>query len=283
MFAIILLVIPARMYAVEEVEEESSEQDTTGDINYEEPYVEPWEEEPYTEPYVEPWEEEPYVEPWEEEPYFEPWNENTYEEPIYYNDSPTDNYNDQPVTYEEEEPYIEEVEEPEPYVEPEIEVAPDPAELSISSVASENYNVSGIVVGDDEIIEGVLLILSNENEKIETTSAEDGTFVFSEVPNGTYSLSAEESEDYEVMPDPIEVIVDDRNKLGYEVIVTAIEVQPEPEIEEDLPIESAETEERAEETEGASISGFELSLILIASILLLITIAIVLFRKLSRR
>lgn len=275
--AIILLLIPVRTYAVEEVEEGTTEQNPNNNINNDESYVEPWVEEPYVEPWTNDTYEEPYVEPWVEDPYIEPWYDDTYEEPVY----PNDGQNDQSVTY--EEPYVEEIEEPERYIEPEpeIEVAPEPAEVSISSVVSENYNVSGTVVGDDEIKAGVLLILTGEDEIKETTSDEDGAFVFNDVPNGTYSLSAEDSEDYEIASELIEVTVDNRNKLGYEITIE--EVQPEPEVEEDLPIEAAETDERAEETEGSTISGFELSLIIIASVLLLITIAIVLFRKLSRR
>lgn len=288
---VILLLIPAQAYAVEEAEEDSSEPGTNGDIYYE-PYIEPVEEEPYSEP----WEEEPYVETWEEEPYtepyIEPWPDDTYEEPDSYDGNQNENFNDQPVPYEEPEPYVApHVEEPQPYVAPEIKMTPEPepepveaaepAELSISSVASETYNVSGAVTGDADVVEGVRLILSDGDETIETTSDEDGKFVFSDVPNGMYNLSAEESKNYEVTTKPIEVDVDDRNKLGYEITLEAVEIQPEP--EEDLPIESAETDERSEKTKGTAISGFELSLIVIASILLLITISIVLFRKFSRR
>lgn len=287
-FAVLLISIPAPALAVEEDQgTETFEENTTGDTYYEEPAAQPWQEGNQY--------------------------DNTYEEPAYDNDiqngsyqdnSAQDNgyydgYNDQPATYEEpyEEPYVEPYTEPyiepytetyeEPYTEPYVEEYIEPAEteveteedadVSISTVKEDGYDVSGVVSGDDKTIGNVELTLSNDSETLETTSDQNGKFTFMDVSNGTYTLSVAGSETYEAASEPVEVTVNNRNKLGYEMAVTPVEA------EEDLPVEAAETDERAEETVVSGMSAFELILISTGTVLLAITVSILLFRKLSRR
>lgn len=290
LFAIMLLLIPARAFAVEgDPNTEIFEGNTTGDPYYEEPAAEPWQDgSQYNNTYEEP----AYNNTGEEG-----YQDNSVPDSGYY-----DGNNNQTETY--EEPYVEPYEEPyvepytEPYVEenieavePEIEQVTEPEvteeeeEMSISTVKKDGYNVSGVVFGDVETLESIDLILSSDEETLETTSDKDGAFTFTDVANGTYTLSAAESESYDRASDPIEVAVSNRNKLGYEIAVTLAEVEAEPEqeTEEDLPVESAETDERAEETVDSGMSPFELVLISVGTILLAITVGILLFRKLSRR
>lgn len=292
LFAILLMLIPARVFAVEgDQNTEVFEENTSGNSYYEEPAAEPWQDgNQYNNTY-----EEPTYNNTEEEGY----QDNSVPDNGYYNGN-----NNQTETYEEpyEEPYVEPYVEPytepytEPYVEenieavePETEQVAEPEiteeeEMSISTVKGDGYDVSGVVFGDGETIESVDLILSSDGETLETTSDKDGAFTFTDVANGTYTLSATESEGYERASDPIEVAVNNRNKLGYEIAVTLVEADPEPEqeTEEDLPVESAETDERAEETVDSGMSPFELVLISVGTILLAITVGILLFRKLSK-
>lgn len=260
-----------------------------------------------------------YAEPWQEEITYD----NTDEDPGYgenYQNSETveegtwnDGYNDQytePEVYEEPytEPYIEPYTEPEtktdeePYTEPEIytesEIYEEPytepeEELSINTVKGEGYTVSGVVTGDDQPAENVKLLLSTENDSIETVSNDKGEFTFEDVANGTYTLSAADSETYEAAAEPVEVAVENRNKLGYHIAVTPIEAEPEQkeapeeteeakEPEEELPVEEAETDQQSSDAADV-VSTFELILIGGGTILLLAAIGIALFRKISAR
>ena len=257
--------------------------------------------------------------------------DNTYEEPVYgennqnngyqnngtaeegtwndgYNDTQDNTYNEgynneytEPEVYEEPytEPYIEPETETyeEPYTEPVIEAEPEEEEeLSINTVKGEGYTVSGVVTGNDQPAEKVTLLLATDSDSIETISNDNGEFMFEDVANGTYTLSAADSEMFEASTEPVEVTVENRNKLGYDIAVTPIEAEPEQEeapeeteaateaeeSEEELPVEEAKTDQQSS---GASdgMSPFELILIAGGTILLLAAIGIAIFRKISAR
>lgn len=314
LIAVLLIFAPARAFAVEH---DNTFDDGTGEGTYNEV---PWQEEaPYDNTYEEP----VYGENNQNDDY---QNNGTVEEDTWndgYNGTDDNTYNDgyndqytEPEVYEEpytepytepyiepeaetyEEPYTEPYTEPEVYEEPytETEVEPEPEEdeeLSINAVKGEGYTVSGVVTGEEQPAENVKLLLSTENDSIETASNENGEFTFEDVANGTYKLSAADSETIEASAEPVEVTVENRNKLGYEIAVTPIEAAPvkeespeeteeveEP--EEELPVEEAETEQQSSDASGG-MSPFELILIAGGTILLLAAIGIALFRKLSAR
>lgn len=221
------------------------------------------------------------------EPYTEPYTETepaeTYTEPY------TEPYEEAEEEYTEPEVYIE----PEPEPEPEVQSEPEP-ELSINEVQGEGYTVSGVVTGSDEAAENVTLILSNGSDTIETVSDASGEFLFTDVANGTYTLSAADSDAYEAVSEPLEVTVENRNKLGYEITVEPAEETEPPaeapeeeaeekeETKEELPVEEAETDQQSADASDG-MSAFELILISAGTILLLAAVGIALFRKLSQR
>ncbi|CAD2070623.1 hypothetical protein GCM10007275_17160 [Jeotgalicoccus coquinae] len=238
---------------------------------YEEPAVN--NEGTYTEPYTEPYTD-PGMETYEE----------SYTEPEVYT-----------------EPYTEPVAEPEPEVESEPETeAEEPAEeerLSINTVKGEGYTVSGTVTDGENPAAEVTLVLAAGEESIEAVSDENGEFTFTDVANGIYTLGPADSDIFEAAAEPVEVAVENRNKLGYEIGVTPVEAEPEEESaeetadpaeetkeepEEELPVEAAETDERSTDASGG-ISTFELLLISGGTLLLIAAIGIALFRKLSAR
>jgi Cna protein B-type domain. len=134
-----------------------------------------------------------------EEPYTEPYSE-VYEE-----------------EYTEPEIYTEPAAEPETIEEP--EEPEETEELSINAVKGEGHTVSGVVTEDEGPAENVKLLLSAEDDSIEAVSNDKGEFTFTDVANGTYTLKAVDSEAYQAAAEPIEVKVENRNKLGYEIAV----------------------------------------------------------------
>lgn len=297
LIAVLLIFTPARAFAVEQ---DNTVDDGTGTY-----YGEPWQEEaPYDNTYEEPgygenypnngtveegaWNDgytDQYTEPEVyEEPYTEPETE-TYEEPYtepeVYTEPETETY---------EEPYTEPEVYEEPYTEPVTEPEPE-EELSINTVKGEGYTVSGVVTVDNQPAENVKLLLSTESDSIETVSNDNGEFTFEDVANGTYTLSAADSEIYKASAEPVEVTVENRNKLGYDIAVTPIEADQEEapeeteevkEPEEELPVEEAETDQQSSDASDG-MSPFELILIAGGTILLLAAIGIALFRKISAR
>ena len=215
---------------------------------------------------------------------------NTYEEPI---ESYTEPYTE-PYTETYEEPYTEPYIEPytEPAAEPEVEEAAEDESFSINTVKGEGYTVSGTVTDGDNPAADVTLVLAAGEESIETVSDDKGEFTFSDVANGIYTLSAADSDTYEAAGEPLEVAIENRNKLGYEITVTPNETEQEPaeeetekveeEQEEELPVEETETDERSSDASGG-MSTFELLLISGGALLLAAAIGIALFRKISRR
>src|SRR5699024_11120396 len=133
--------------------------------------------------------------------------------------------------------------------------------------------------------ENVKLLLSAEDDSIEAVSNDKGEFTFTDVANGTYTLKAVDSQTYQAAAEPIEVKVENRNKLGYEIAVLQVEKEPETEEvpeETEVPEEAAETDQQSSETSDG-MSAFELILISGGTILLLAAIGIALFRKISAR
>ena len=92
----------------------------------------------------------------------------------------------------------------------------------------------------------------------------------------------------------MEVTVENRNKLGYEIGVTPVEAEPEEEPaeeeneksaeepEEELPVEETETDQQSSDASGG-MSTFERILISGGTLLLIAAIGIALFRKISAR
>lgn len=222
--------------------------------------------------------------------------QNQYTAPEVYEDPYTAPYTEEEIeTY--EAPYEEttvytapEVYEA-PYTKPvaESEVSEADKTLSINTVKREGYTVSGVVTGEGQPADNVKLLLATDNESIETASNENGEFTFEDVANGTYTLSVADSEVFEASAEPVEVTVENRNKLGYKIEVTSIgqspvkEGKPEETKEvEEPPVEEAKTNEQSSSASNG-MSLFELILIAGGTLLLLAAIGISLFRKLSER
>ncbi|CEA02587.1 hypothetical protein BN1048_01769 [Jeotgalicoccus saudimassiliensis] len=232
--------------------------------------------------------------------YNDGYNNNQYQEPGVNDGTYTEPYTE-PYTETYEEPYTEPEVYTEPYEEPaaEPEPAEEPAEeeeFSINTVKGEGYTVSGTVTDGENPAADVTLVLAADEESIEAVSDENGEFTFTDVANGTYTLSAADSEQYEAAAEPVEVTVENRNKLGYEIGVTPVEAEPEPAEEpaeeeteepvkvkeEEPPVEEAETDEKSSEASG-SMSPFEMLLIGGGTLLLIAAVGIALFRKISAR
>ena len=67
-------------------------------------------------------------------------------------------------------------------------------------------------------------------------------------------MSAADSETYEAAAEPVEVAVENRNKLGYDIAVTPIETEPE---QEEAPEETEEAEEPEESEEELPVEEAE--------------------------
>lgn len=301
LIAVLIIFTPAHAFAVEQG---TTFDDGTGGGTY---YEEPWQEPAYDNTYEEPGYEENFQNDGYQNDSAEgegAWD-NGYNagEDNTYNDGYSEQY-EEPEVYEEPytEPYSEVYEEEyteleiytEPAAEPEsIEVPEETEELSINAVKGEGHTVSGVVTEDEAPAENIKLLLSAEDDSIEAVSNDKGEFTFTDVANGTYTLKAVDSEAYQAAAEPIEVRVENRNKLGYEIAVIQVEKEPETEevpeeteepeeADEELPAEAAETNQQASETSDG-MSAFELILISGGTILLLAAIGIALFRKISAR
>lgn len=304
LIAVLIIFTPAHAFAVEQGT--TFDDGTSGGTYYEEPWQEPAYDNTYEEPgYEENFQNDGYQNDsaegegaWdngyngaEDNTYNDGYSEQ-YEEPEVYEEPYTEPYSE---VYEEEytepEIYTEPAAEPETIEEP--EEPEETEELSINAVKGEGHTVSGVVTENEAPAENVKLLLSAEDDSIEAVSNDKGEFTFTDVANGTYTLKAVDSQTYQAAAEPIEVKVENRNKLGYEIAVIQVEKEPETEevpeeteepeeADEALPAEAAETNQQASETSDG-MSAFELILISGGTILLLAAIGIALFRKISAR
>lgn len=96
------------------------------------------------------------------------------------------------------------------------------ADFTISGLPVETYTISGIISGD--VQGGVTLTLSGDATD-STVSAGDGTYSFSELPNGTYTITPGLA-GYSFTPNSRTVTVSDANVVGLDFAATA--VGPEP-------------------------------------------------------
>lgn len=198
------------------------------------------------EQYEEPVQEEPVIEePVEPEP--------EYEEPVI----------EEPV---EEEPVIEEPVEPEPSVD-------------VNTLNSEAFSISGEVVDEDGGgIKDIELILSGESfDEQSAVTDEEGGFLFEEVPSGNYQIEIKPTEDYEVSESTVELEVTDRSKRGLEISLTSAE---EEAVEKES--EPVKTDEDVMAAETGSLSSMDWTLIGTGIVFALISLFVLLFKKVRK-
>lgn len=224
-------------------------------------------------------------------------NYNNGNENYYNNDEGNWGTQQEPVEqYEEpaqQEPVIEEPVDPEPQYEEPIEEVPvieEPVEIEepepsvdVHTLDSEVFSISGEAVDEGaEGIEGIELILSGEPfDEQSVTTDEDGGFLFEEVPSGDYQIEIKPTEDYEVSESTVELEVTDRSKRGLEINLTGAEEEA-PVEEEPEPSEPVETEEDVMAAETGSLSSMDWTLIGTGIVFALISLFVLLFKKVRK-
>lgn len=265
--------------------------------------------------YSEPAEQDAWTEP--EESYDDGGNENYYDDSNNYNDY-NDNYNnnnennygddyynndgsgwetEQDVTeqYEEpvqEEPVIEEPVEPEyeepsieepveevPVIEEPVQQEPEPS-VDVNTLDAEAFSISGQVVDEDDAgVSDVELVLSGKSFDEESVYTDtDGSFLFEEIPSGNYQIGIKPTDDYEISESTLELEVTDRSKRGLTINLT--EVEEEEAVEEDS--EPVETDEDVMAAETGSLSSMDWTLIGTGIVFALISLFVLLFKKVRK-
>ena len=206
---------------------------------------------------------------WEGQEPVEQYEEPVQEEPVI----------EEPVEPEYEEPVIEEPVEEVPVIEEQVE--PEPS-VDVNTLDSEVFSISGETV--DEAGEGVsdieLTLSGGTFDEESVTTDEDGSFLFEEVPSGNYEIEIEPTEDYEVSESTVELEVTDRSKRGMKINLTEIEEEKKEEAEETS--EPVETDEDVMAAETGSLSSMDWTLIGTGIVFALISLFVLLFKKLRK-
>ena len=163
-------------------------------------------------------------------------------------------------------------------------VEPEPS-VDVNTLDSEAFSISGKTV--DEAGEGVsdieLTLSGGSIDEESVTTDEDGRFLFEEVPSGSHEIEIKPTEDYEVSESTVELEVTDRSKRG--VKINLIEVEEEEaaveEAAEETP-EPVETDEDVMAAETGSLSSMDWTLIGTGIVFALISLFVLLFKKVRR-
>ena len=209
---------------------------------------------------------------WEQQEPAEQYEEPVQEEPVI----------EEPVEPEYEEPVIEEPVEEVPVIEEPVE--PEPS-VDVNTLDSEAFSISGKTV--DEAGEGVsdieLTLSGGSIDEESVTTDEDGRFLFEEVPSGSHEIEIKPTEDYEVSESTVELEVTDRSKRGLKI--NLIEVEEEEAAVEEAAEETPEPVEMDEDVmaaETGSLSSMDWTLIGTGIVFALISLFVLLFKKVRR-
>lgn len=176
-----------------------------------------------------------------------------------------------------EEPVIEEPVEEVPVMEEPVEVVEPEPTVDVNTLDTGAFSISGEVVDEDGGgIEGNELILSGESfDEQSVVTDDDGSFLFEEVPSGDYQIEVTAAEGYEISESTLDVEVTDRSKRGLKIILN--EVEEEEAVEENS--ETVETNEDVMAVETGTLSTMDWTLIGTGIVFALISLFVLLFKK----
>lgn len=188
---------------------------------------------------------------------------------------------EEPVEPEYEEPIIEEPVEEVPMIEEPVEIVEPEPSVDVNTLNSGTFSISGEAVDEDgEGIKDIELILSGESfDEQSAATDEEGGFLFEEVPSGNYRIEIKPTEDYEVSESTVELEVTDRSKRGLKISLTSAEEEEEAVEKESEPVK---TDEDVMAAETSSLSSMDWTLIGTGIVFALISLFVLLFKKVRK-
>ena len=251
----------------QELSEESSQEFTNENVpaQNEQPQYEETTEEPYT--YYEETTEEPYTyyEETTEEYYYEPAEEETVEE---YTEEVTEEYTEE-ITEEVTEETVEEMTEEES------------RNIVINQEETQSFSVTGEVLKDDEGVEDVTVELTGDSGA-QAATGEDGTFEFTGVSPGEYTLQIDVPEDYTAQQASFDITVEDRGKRGITFVLADAPVEESVEPTGEDSSETVEASNQIKADQNENNENMTMSLILAGAVLVALVIMIIFIRSLRK-
>ncbi|WP_020007078.1 carboxypeptidase-like regulatory domain-containing protein [Salinicoccus albus] len=270
----------------QELSEESSQEFTNENVppQNEQPQYEETTEEPYT-----------YYEETTEEPYT--YYEETTEEPYTYYEETTEEYYYEPaeeetvevnteesteeVTEEYTEEYTEEITEEVTEETVEEMTEEESRDIVINQEETQSFSVTGEVLKDNEGVEDVTVALTGD-AKDQAATGEDGTFEFTGVSPGEYTLQIDVPEDYTAQQSSFDITVEDRGKRGITFVLAdaPVEESVEPTGEDNSETVEASNQIKADQNENNE--NMTMSLILAGAVLVALVVMIIFIRSLRK-
>ena len=244
----------------QELSEESSQEFTNENVppQNEQPQYEETTEEPYT-----------YYEETTEEYYYEPAEEETVEE---YTEEVTEEYTEEyteEITEEVTEETVEEMTEEES------------RNIVINQEETQSFSVTGEVLKDDEGVEDVTVELTGDSGA-QAATGEDGTFEFTGVSPGEYTLQIDVPEDYTAQQASFDITVEDRGKRGITFVLADAPVEESVEPTGEDSSETVEASNQIKADQNENNENMTMSLILAGAVLVALVVMIIFIRSLRK-